>query len=52
MNKYKIASFLVFIILFASCKDWVDYNPHDDFKITELDYLKSETDYRDRKSVV
>lgn len=46
MNKYKIASFLAFIILFASCKDWVDYNPHDDFKITELDYLKSETDYR------
>lgn len=30
----------------ASCKKWVDYNPHEDFRITELDYLASETDYR------
>lgn len=46
MNKYKIASFLVFAILFTSCEKWVDYDPHDDYKITELDYLKTETDYR------
>lgn len=45
-NTFKIASFLVILIMFASCKKWVDYNPHDDYKITELDYLKSETDYR------
>lgn len=32
--------------LLTSCKKWVDYNPHEDFKVTELDYLKSETDYR------
>lgn len=31
---------------FTSCKKWVDYNPHEDFRITELDYLKSESDYR------
>lgn len=46
MNKYKIASLLVFALLFTSCQKWVDYNPHDDYKITELDYLKTETDYR------
>ncbi|MBC7889908.1 MAG: RagB/SusD family nutrient uptake outer membrane protein [Ferruginibacter sp.] len=47
MNKIKIlAGFLAFITLFTACKKWVDYDPHDDFKITELDYLKSETDYR------
>ncbi len=32
--------------MLTSCKKWVDYNPHEDFRITELDYLKSETDYR------
>lgn len=32
--------------LLTSCKKWVDYNPHEDFRITELDYLKSESDYR------
>ena len=46
MNKIKIASLLVFVALFTSCQKWVDYNPHDDFKITEQDYLKTETDYR------
>jgi tetratricopeptide (TPR) repeat protein len=47
MNKIiKITSLLVIITMLGSCKKWVDYNPHDDFKITELDYLKSETDYR------
>ncbi|OYU97512.1 MAG: RagB/SusD family nutrient uptake outer membrane protein [Bacteroidetes bacterium B1(2017)] len=34
------------ILSIASCKKWVDYNPHEDFKQTELDYLKSESDYR------
>lgn len=44
--KLKIAGLLTIIAMFGSCKKWVDYNPHDDFKITELDYLKSESDYR------
>mgnify|MGYP002398517960 CR=1 FL=1 len=30
----------------ASCKKWLDYNPREDFRITELDYLASESDYR------
>ena len=29
-----------------SCNKWVDYNPKDDFKITDLEYFKSEADYR------
>lgn len=32
--------------LLISCKKWVDYDPKDDFKITDLEYLKSESDYR------
>ncbi len=42
----KIVSLLFFAAMFTSCKKWVDYNPQEDFVITELDYLKSETDYR------
>ncbi len=41
-----IVFLLVLIITLASCKKWVDYNPHEDFKQTELDYLRSEADYR------
>lgn len=48
MNKIaiKIISLVFLTSLLTSCKKWVDYNPHEDFRITELDYLKSETDYR------
>lgn len=42
----KIVSLVTLITLFTSCKKWVDYDPHEDFKITEQDYLKSESDYR------
>jgi len=42
----KLAGLLLSALLFSSCKKWVDYDPHEDFKITELDYLKSESDYR------
>ncbi len=42
----KVLSLFVLIVILSSCKKWVDYNPHEDFKITELDYLQSESDYR------
>ncbi|MBI1343125.1 MAG: RagB/SusD family nutrient uptake outer membrane protein [Terrimonas sp.] len=42
----KILSLVFLATLFTSCKKWLDYNPHEDFRITELDYLKSESDYR------
>ncbi len=41
-----IASLFVLMLMLASCKKWVDYNPREDFRITELDYLASESDYR------
>lgn len=42
----KIFSLVLFVTMLSSCKKWVDYDPRDEFKITELDYLKSESDYR------
>jgi len=46
MNKKIIIYSTLLLTLFSSCKKWVDYNPREDFRITELDYLKSESDYR------
>ena len=42
----KIVAILLLSSMFISCKKWVDYNPKDDFKITDQEYLKSEADYR------
>ncbi len=42
----KLSTLLTVVMLFTACKKWVDYNPHEDFRTTELDYLKSESDYR------
>jgi len=30
----------------TSCKKWIDYDPKEDFQITERNYLSSESDYR------
>ena len=43
---FKILSLIVVVSLLTSCKKWVEDNPHDSFITTELDYLKSESDYR------
>jgi len=32
--------------MLISCNKWVDYDPKDDFKITDQEYFKSEADYR------
>jgi tetratricopeptide (TPR) repeat protein len=42
----KITGMLLLVVILISCKKWVDYNPKDDFVITDLEYLKSESDYR------
>lgn len=42
----KSTFFALLLVSLASCKKWLDYNPKEDFKITELDYLASESDYR------
>ena len=47
MKKYfKILLLIIIVLANSSCKKWVDYNPKDDFLITDLDYLKTESDYR------
>ncbi len=43
---YTILTLALITMLATSCKKWVDYDPKEDFKITEKEYLKSETDYR------
>lgn len=49
MNTYKYLK-IVFVLALATtltaCKKWVEYDPHDDYLVTDLDYLKSETDYK------
>jgi starch-binding outer membrane protein, SusD/RagB family len=44
--KIKILGILLTGSTLISCNKWVDYNPKDDFKITDQEYLKSEADYR------
>lgn len=45
--KYIKIFFILFVLIFiSSCNKWVDYNPHDDFKVTDQDYLRTESDYR------
>jgi hypothetical protein len=44
--KSKILGLLFLAVLFSSCKKWLDYDPREDYRITDLDYLKSESDYR------
>ena len=47
MNTKKyIYTFLVIGALCGGCTQWVDYSPKDDYKVTDADYLKSESDYR------
>jgi starch-binding outer membrane protein, SusD/RagB family len=46
MKSLKIVSVVLLVTILTSCKKWVDYNPREEFKITELEYLKSESDYR------
>ncbi|HEX8024318.1 RagB/SusD family nutrient uptake outer membrane protein, partial [Mucilaginibacter sp.] len=41
-----IVSMVLLMTMNTSCKKFVDYNPHEDFKVTDQDYLKTETDYR------
>ncbi len=45
-NFYKILFLVLLTTTIISCKKWVDYDPHDDFRVTDLDYLKTESDYR------
>ena len=47
MKKYLIiAGALSFLAVISSCKKYLDKSPIDDFKVSSLDYLKTEGDYR------
>ena len=47
MKNIKIISVLLLLTtVMGACKKWVEYSPINDYKITDLDYLKSESDYR------
>ncbi|TXT33439.1 MAG: susD3 [Chitinophagaceae bacterium] len=43
---YILFSLALITMLTVSCSKWVDYNPKEDYVITEKEYLKSESDYR------
>ena len=43
---FKIAAFFLTVLTLSSCSKWVQNDPHDSFIVTDLDYLKSESDYR------
>jgi tetratricopeptide (TPR) repeat protein len=36
----------MFLMLAGGCTKWIDYDPKEDFRITEANYLSSESDYR------
>ncbi len=41
-----IFGFVALLSVITSCDDWVDFDPHDEYQITDLDFLKSEADYQ------
>jgi len=41
-----IFGFVALLSVITSCEDWVDFDPHDEYEITDLDFLKSEADYQ------
>lgn len=37
---------IVILSIFLGCSDVVDFDPHDEYQVTEVDYLQSEADYQ------
>lgn len=44
-NTIKIFGLIVLISISSGCTKWIEFNPHDQFAVTEQDYLKSQSDY-------
>lgn len=42
-----ITRLLLLLIFFPSCSNYVEFDPHSEFKVTEVDYLRTEADYRE-----
>ncbi|MGV8946085.1 MAG: RagB/SusD family nutrient uptake outer membrane protein [Lutibacter sp.] len=45
-NINKIIGFVILLLTFTSCENWVDFDPHNEYAVTEADYLKTESDYQ------
>jgi starch-binding outer membrane protein, SusD/RagB family len=45
-NIKKIIGLFIMMTLFAGCSNYVDFDPHSEYMVTEVDFLKTETDYR------
>ncbi|MEI6865707.1 RagB/SusD family nutrient uptake outer membrane protein [Flavicella sp.] len=41
----KSLGLIIILSIFVSCSDFVDFDPHDEFEVTEADYLQSQSDY-------
>jgi len=37
---------LTLLTIFISCEDWVDFDPHDEYQVTEADFLQTPEDYQ------
>ncbi|WP_179375075.1 RagB/SusD family nutrient uptake outer membrane protein [Winogradskyella wichelsiae] len=37
---------VIILTIFMGCSDVVDFDPHDEYQVTEFDYLQTESDYR------
>jgi hypothetical protein len=37
---------IVLLLIFAGCEKWVEFDPHDEYAVTEADFLKTEADYQ------
>ncbi|HAG16235.1 MAG TPA: RagB/SusD family nutrient uptake outer membrane protein [Bacteroidales bacterium] len=41
-----IIGLIAFLSIFTGCKKWIEFDPHDEYAVTEADYLKTEFDYQ------
>jgi hypothetical protein len=41
-----IIGLFTLLSVFASCEKWVDFDPHENYAVTEADYLRTATDYQ------
>lgn len=45
MKRIKPIGLIILVLIAISCTDWIEFNPHDEYTITDQDYLKSSSDY-------
>lgn len=45
-NIRNIIGLILILFSFTGCEKWVDFDPHDNYQVTEVDYLKTAADYQ------